>query len=102
MDPKEKELRSRTLPFDAARYLKTPEDMASYLMVALEDGDPQVVAAALGDIARAKGISQLARETGLTRETLYSAFSPDGNPRLTTFLKVVHALGLRLDARALA
>jgi probable addiction module antidote protein len=59
-----------------------------------------VVAAALGNIARAKGMTQIAQETGLTREALYTALSPEGNPRLTTFLKVVHALGIRLDAQA--
>ena len=72
--------------------------MAAYLEVALEDGDPALVAAALGDIARAKGMTQIARETGLGRESLYKALSPEGNPELATVLKVVRALGLRLHA----
>ena len=67
---------------------------------ALEDGDPALIAAALGDIARANGMSQIARETGLGRESLYKALSPDGNPEFSTVLKVVRALGLRLHAVA--
>jgi len=74
--------------------------MAAYLEAALEDGDPALIAAALGDIARAKGMSQIARETGLGRESLYKALSPDGNPEFSTVLKVVRALGLRLHAVA--
>ena len=74
--------------------------MAAYLEAAFEDGDPALIAAALGDIARAKGMSQIARETGLGRESLYKALSPDGNPEFSTVLKVVRALGLRLHAVA--
>ena len=70
--------------------------MAAYLEAVLEDGDPALVAAALGDIARAKGMAQIAREAGLGRESLYKALSPEGNPELATVLKVVKALGLRL------
>ena len=65
--------------------------MAEYLEAALEDGDPALIATALGDIARAKGMSEIARETGLGRESLYKALSPDGNPELSTVLKVVRA-----------
>jgi probable addiction module antidote protein len=72
--------------------------MAAYLEAALEDGDPRVVAAALGDIARAKGMTQVARDSGLGRESLYKALSPDGNPELATLLKVIAALGLQLRA----
>jgi probable addiction module antidote protein len=72
--------------------------MAAYLEAALEDGDPTLIAAALGDIARAQGMSQIARKTGLGRESLYKALSPDGNPEFSTVLKVVRALGLRLHA----
>ena len=88
----------RTTRYDNAALLKGPRDIAAYLEAALEDGDPRVVAAALGNIARAKGMSQLAREAGLGRESLYKALSPDGNPELGTVLKVVRALGLRLHA----
>jgi probable addiction module antidote protein len=74
--------------------------MAAYLEAALEDGDPALVAATLGDIARAKGMSGIAKETGLGRESLYKALSPEGNPEISTVLKVIKALGLRLHATA--
>lgn len=90
----------KTKRWDPAEHLETEEDMAAYLEAALEDGDSAVIAAALGDIARAKGMSQIARETGLGRENLYKALSPDGNPEFSTVLKVVRALGLRLHASA--
>ena len=92
--------RIRTKKWDAAEHLKSEEDMAAYLEAALEDGDPALVAAALGDIARAKGMGDIARETGLGRESLYKALSAGGNPALSTILKVVKALGLRLRATA--
>jgi len=88
----------KTRAWDVAEHLETKEDMAAYLEAALEDGDPTLVAAALGDIARAKGMADIARETGLGRESLYKALSPEGNPKFTTVLKVVRALGLRLRA----
>jgi probable addiction module antidote protein len=88
-----------TRPWDAADHLETEEDMAAYLDAALEEGDPALVVAALGDIARAKGMSQIARETGLGRESLYKALSPTGNPEFATILKVVGALGLRLHVQ---
>jgi probable addiction module antidote protein len=88
----------KTHRWDAAEYLETEEDMAAYLKAALEDGRPQLIAAALGDIARARGMSRMARETGLGRESLCKALSPDGNPEFATVLKVVRALGLRLHA----
>ena len=90
--------KTKTRPWDPAEHLADAEDMAAYLEAALEDGDPRVVAAALGDIARAKGMTQVARDTGLGRESLYKALSPDGNPELATLLKVVAALGLQLRA----
>jgi probable addiction module antidote protein len=89
-----------TRPWAAAEHLESPEDMAAYLEAALEEGDPALVASALGDIANAKGMSQLSRETGLARETLYQALSATGNPELATVLKVVKALGLHLRATA--
>jgi len=84
--------------WDPAEHLQSDEDMAAYLEAALEEGDASLFAAALGDIARAKGMSQLARETGLGRESLYKALSPTGNPEFATILRVVGALGLRLHA----
>jgi probable addiction module antidote protein len=86
----------KTIPWDAAEYLKTDEDIAYYLEAAFEDGDPALVAAALGDVARAKGMTQIAQAAGLGRESLYKALSADGNPEFATVLKVVHALGLKL------
>lgn len=87
-----------TTTWDPADHLKSEEDMAAYLEAALEEGDFNLVAAALGDIARAKGMSQVAREAGLGRESLYKALSPAGNPEFATILKVVAALGLQLHA----
>ena len=90
--------KTKTRLWDPAKHLETEEDMAAYLEAALEDGDPALVAAALGDIARAKGMTQIARETGLGRESLYKALSAEGNPEFATVLKVLRSLGLRLHA----
>jgi probable addiction module antidote protein len=87
-----------TTPWDPAEHLETDEDMAAYLEAALDEGDPTLVAAALGDIARAKGMTQVARDAGLGRESLYKALSPAGNPEFATIMKVVAALGLKLHA----
>ena len=87
-----------TTPWDPVDHLHTEEDMAAYLEAALQEGDPNLVAAALGDIASAKGMTQVAREAGLGRESLYKALSPAGNPEFATILKVVTALGLQLHA----
>jgi len=83
---------------DAAVYLKSEEDMAAYLQACIEEapGDPALIAAALGDVARARGMVQLAKETGLTRGGLYKALSRDGNPSFGTVLKGLHALGLKI------
>lgn len=89
-----------TRPYDPLRYLKTEEDMAAYLEAALEDGHPAVIAAALGNISRAKGMTKIARKAGLGRESLYKALSPEGNPEFATVLKVVRALGLRIHIEA--
>ena len=89
-----------TFPWDAAEHLETKEDIAAYLEAALEDGDPAVIVAALGDIARSKGMTQIARETGLGRESLYKALSTEGNPEFATVLKVLKSLGLRLQVVA--
>ena len=90
----------QTQPWDAADYLETEEDIVLYLEAAFEDGDPGLIAAALGDVARAKGMTTVAAEAGLGRESLYKALSPDGNPEFATVLKVMRALGLRLHASA--
>lgn len=90
--------RTETYPWDPIDYLKTREDMIAYLDAALEDGDAKLVAAALGDIARAKGMTRIANETGLGRESLYKALSAGGNPKFATILKVTQALGFRLRA----
>lgn len=88
----------KTTKWDVVDYLKTDKDMAEYLEAAIEEGDPALISAALGDIARAKGMTRIARKAGLGRESLYKALSPNGNPEFATVLKVVRALGLRLHA----
>jgi probable addiction module antidote protein len=86
----------KTIPWDPAASLKSDADIAHYLEAVFEDGDPALVAAALGDVARAKGMSQIAQAAGLGRESLYKALSRDGNPEFATVLKVMRALGLKL------
>jgi probable addiction module antidote protein len=90
------------VPYDVAEHLRTPEEMAAYLEAWLEEAPDDVggLARALGDIARAKGMTQVAKETGLSRESLYRALSAEGNPSFATVLKVTKALGLRLHACA--
>jgi probable addiction module antidote protein len=85
-----------TLPWDPVDHLATAEDMQEYLAAAFEDGDPALIAAALGDMARARGMTDIAREAGVSREAMYKAFRPDGNPTLDTLTRVVRALGLKL------
>jgi probable addiction module antidote protein len=91
-----------TRRWDPAEHLDSDEAVAAYLNAVLEEAgdDPAFVASALGDIARARGMSQLAKETGLAREALYRALSANGNPTLDTVLKVIHALGIKLHATA--
>lgn len=91
-------MKIKTTLWDAAEYLKTKEDMAAYVACALEEGDAALVAAALGDIARAHGMTKIGKKTGLGRESLYKALSPEGNPELATILKVFDAVGLKLKA----
>ena len=90
----------QTRPWDAADYLETDEDIVAYLEAAFEDGDPGLIAAALGDIAKVRGMAKIAAQAGLGRESLYKALSPNGNPEFATVLKVMRALGLRLHASA--
>ena len=85
-----------TQPWDAADYLEEEEDVVAYLEAAFEDGDPQLITAALGDIAKSRGMTNVALKSGLGRESLYKALSTNGNPSLATVLKVMQALGLRL------
>ena len=94
--------KTKTFPYDIAQQLRTPEEMAAYLDAWLSDApeDSAGIARALGDVARAKGMAQLARDTGLSRESLYKALSDTGNPSLDTVLRVAKALGLRLRAAA--
>lgn len=87
-----------TTPFDPAEYLEGDEALAGYMSDALETGDPAFIANALGIVARAKGMSHIAEEAGLSRESLYRTLSEKGNPELGTVLKVMQALGLRLSA----
>ncbi len=90
----------KTLPYDVAETLRTPDEMAAYLEACIEeaDGDAAFIAKALGDIARAQGMTQIARQTGLSRESLYKALSGDRSPSFDTVLKVISALGLKLSA----
>jgi probable addiction module antidote protein len=87
-------------PWDPVEFLKTDRDMAQYLEAALEDGDPRVVAAVLGHIARAKGMARVAKKAGLGRESLYKSLTSKGNPELATVLKVIRALDLKLKVAA--
>ena len=89
-----------TRPWDVVEHLETEEDMVAYLEAVLEDGDPALLSAALGDIARARGMTDIARKAGLGRESLYKALSPEGNPEFATVMKVVRALGLTLHVKA--
>lgn len=97
-----KHIKTRTTRYDVAEHLRTPEEMAAYLDAWLEEApdDASCIAKALGDIARAKGMSQVAKDTGLSRESLYRALSTEGNPSFATVLKVARALGVKLHAQA--
>ena len=89
-----------TRTWDPAEHLETDEDIVAYLEAALEENDPKLIAAVLGDVARAKGMSEIAKKAGLGRESLYKTLSLDGNPEFATVLKVLRALGVRLHAGA--
>ena len=94
--------KTATTRYDVAEHLRTPEEMAAYLEACLEEanGDAAFIAKALGDIARAKGMAQVARDAGLSRESLYKALSGERSPGFDTILKVIGALGLKLHAEA--
>jgi probable addiction module antidote protein len=95
---------TKTTAYDVAEHLRTPEEMAAYLDAWFDEApeDGAGIARALGDIARAKGMTQVAKDAGLSRESLYRALSADGNPSFSTILKVARALGVRLHAQAVA
>jgi probable addiction module antidote protein len=93
---------TKTTRFDVAEHLRTPDEMAAYLEASIEEakGDATFIAKALGDIARAKGMSQVAKDAGLSRESLYKALSGERSPNFDTILKVIAALGIKLHAEA--
>ena len=90
----------KTTPWDPSEHLDSEGAIAAYLEAAFDDGDPQLIAAALGDVARSQGMTEVARKAGLSRESLYRALSQDGNPELATVLKVTRALGLRITVES--
>ena len=94
-------MKTKTTSWNVAEHLKTKEEREAYLNAAFEDGDASVIAVALGDIAKAEGMSKVAKRTGLGRESLYKALSPDGNPALSTILKVIRAFEFNLRAACL-
>jgi probable addiction module antidote protein len=100
--PAKKASRTKSTPYDVAEHLRTPEEMAAYLDAWLEEApdDAAGIAKALGDIARARGMTQVAKDAGLSRESLYRALSAGGNPSFATVLKVARALGVKLHAEA--
>ena len=94
-----KKIKIADLPdFDAAEYLDSEQAIAEYLSIMMEENDPALLAAALGDVARARGMAQLAKDAGLGRESLYKALTPGAKPRYDTVLKLLNALGVRLSA----
>ena len=96
-----KKIKIKNLPkFDVVDYLKTEKDIAGYLSAVLEDGDPALFIAAIGDIARAKGMTEIAKKSGVTRESLYRALKIEARPRFETVAKVIHALGMKLSVNA--
>lgn len=99
MTIKARKNREKFARFDAADYLASEADIVAYLDAAAEEGNPALMASALGAVSRARNMSQLARDTGLTREGLYKALAPDGNPSLSTVMKVAKALGVRLAVK---
>ena len=91
---------TKTIPWRTEDHLETVEDIAAYLEAVFEDGDPELISHALGAVARSKGMTEIARRTGLGRQSLYKALSPEGRPEFATVLKVVRALGLKLTVAA--
>ena len=96
---KKAKISTKLIPFDAARYLTDDAAVAEYMATVLETDDPDLLLLALGDVARARGMAQVAKDAGLGRESLYKALAPGAKPRFDTVLKVARALGIRLSAR---
>ena len=95
-----RKIKIASLPdFDMAQHLKNEEDIAKYLTIVMEENDPALLAAALGDIARARGMAEIAQAAGMTREALYKALRPGAHPRFETISRVCSALGVRLVAQ---
>ncbi|MCJ2017887.1 MULTISPECIES: addiction module antidote protein [unclassified Methylobacterium] len=92
----------KTKPWDVADHLDTPERIALYIEAVFEDGDPALISAAIGDVARARGMAHIAAETGRSRESLYRALSEKGNPQLDTLVSVLKAIGLRLSVQPIS
>jgi probable addiction module antidote protein len=92
--------KTKTIPWRTEDHLQTAEEIAAYLEAVFEDGDPELISHALGAVARSKGMTEIARRTGLGRQSLYKALSPEGRPEFATVLKVVRALGLKLTVSA--
>ena len=93
-------MKTKTIAWDSAAHLETEDDIAAYLDAVLEEGDPALVAHAIGIVARARGMSEIAKASGLTRPSLYKSLSSDGKPEFETIMKVLKALGLRLSVQA--
>jgi probable addiction module antidote protein len=92
----------KTTAWDSAELLDSPESMAAYIEAAFEGGDPSLITNALGVVARARGMTQLAKDAGLSRDAMYKAFQPDGNPTLQTLTSVMKALGMKLNAQPIS
>lgn len=93
-------MKEKILEFDPSAYLDSEETTAEYLTVTLEENDPDLLLAALSNVAKARGMSRIARESGLGRESLYKALTPGSKPRFETIMKVMHALGVKLTVHA--
>lgn len=93
-------MKTKTIAWDSALHLETEEDIATYLDAVLEEDDPALLAHALGVVARARGMSEIAKASGLTRASLYKSLSADGKPEFATIMKVMKAIGLRLSVHA--
>lgn len=96
---KKPKTKPKLVPFDAARYLDSDSAIAEYMSVVLESNDPDLLLLALGDVARAKGMAQVAKDAGLGRESLYKALAPGAKPRFETVMKVARALGVKFTAQ---